>query len=42
MAKYGIPGKFIAIFKSFHNGMLARVMDEGESSETTKVTNGVK
>ena len=24
MAKYGIPQKFIAIVKSFHDGMLAR------------------
>ena len=33
MAKYGIPETFIAIVKSFHEGMLARVLDEGESSE---------
>ena len=40
MAKYGIPEKFIV--KSFHEGMLARVLCEGESSETIQVTNGVK
>ena len=28
--------------KSFHEGMLVRVLDEGESSETFHVTNGVK
>ena len=32
MAKYGIPVKFIV--KSFHEGMLAGVPDEGETSET--------
>ena len=42
MAKYGIPVKFIAVVKSFHEEMLARTMDEGESSETFQVTHGVK
>ena len=42
MVKYGIPEKFIVIVKSFHEGMLARVPDEGESSETIQVTNGIK
>jgi len=42
MAKYGIPESFLAIVKSFHEGMLARGLDEGESSETFQVTNGVK
>ena len=42
MGKYGIPEKFIAIVKLFHEGMLASVLDEGKSSETTQVTNGVK
>ena len=42
IAKYGIPKKLIARVKSFHEGMLARVLDKGKSSETTQVTNGVK
>ena len=42
IAKYGIPDTFIAIVKSYHEEMLARVLDEGESSETVQVTNGVK
>ena len=42
MDKYAIPEKFIAIVKSFHEGMLARLLDEGGSSETFQVRNGVK
>ena len=42
MAKCGIPETFIAIVKLFHEGMLARALDEGESSETFQVRNGVK
>ena len=42
MAKYGISEKVIAIVMSYHEGMLARVLDMGESSETIQVTNGVK
>ena len=42
MAKYDIPDKLVAIVKSFHEGMMARVLDERESSETFRVTNGVK
>ena len=42
MAKYGCPRKFIAIVRQFHDGMLARVQDNGEASEPFSVTNGVK
>ena len=42
MAKYGTPEKFIAIVNSFHEGMLARVLGEVESSENFQVTNGIK
>ena len=42
MAKYGCPGKFIAIIHQFHDGMLARVKDNGETSATFSVSNGVK
>ena len=41
-AKCGISEKVIAIVKSFHEGMLARVIDERESSETIQVTNGIR
>ena len=39
MAKYGWPRKFIAMISQFHDGMLARVQDRGE---TSAVSNGVK
>lgn len=39
MEKYGWPRKFIAMIRQFHDGMLARVQDKGE---TSAVTNGVK
>ena len=42
MAKYGCPRKFIAIIRQFHDGMLARVQDNGEISEPFQVSNGVK
>ena len=39
MAKYGWPRKFIAMIRQFHDSMLARVQDKGE---TSAVSNGVK
>ena len=42
MAKYGCPSKFIAIVRQLHDGMLARVQDNGETSDPFPVTNGVK
>ena len=42
MGKYGCPRKFITITRQFHDGMLARVQDNGEASAPFKVTNGVK
>ena len=42
MAKYGCPRKFISIVRQFHDGMQARVQDNGESSQPFPVTNGVK
>ena len=38
----GYPGKFIAIVRQFHDGMTARVLEDGDSSEAFQVTNGVK
>ena len=45
MAKFGSPTKFIAIMRQFHDGMLARVKNDGEDGEFSDpfpVTNGVK
>ena len=42
MAKFGCPAKFIAARRQFHDGMLARVLNDGESSGPFLVTNGVK
>ena len=42
MAKFGCPGKFITMVRQFHDGMLARVLDEGDCSDAFPVTNGVK
>ena len=42
MAKCGCPEKFVAIVKQFHDGMMARVLDNGNSSNAFQVTNGVK
>lgn len=42
MAKYGCPTKFVSIVRQFHDGMHARVQDNGETSQPFPVTNGVK
>ena len=42
MAKFGCPDKFIAMVRWFHDGMLARVQNDGEFSDSFPVTNGVK
>ena len=42
MAKFGCPAKFIAMVRQFHDGMLARVQNDGEFSAPLPVTNGVK
>ena len=42
MAKFGCPTKFIAMVRQFHDGMLARVQNDGEFSDPLPVTNGVK
>ena len=39
MSKLGCPDKFIALVRSFHDGMQVRVQDDGESSEPILVTN---
>ena len=42
MAKFGCPAEFIAKVRLFHDGMLARVQNDGEFSFPFPVTNGVK
>ena len=42
MAKFGCPAIFIAMVRQFHDGMLARVQNDGEFSDHFPVTNGVK
>ena len=42
MFKFGCPAKFISIVRQLHDGMMARVQDNGEASEAFPVTNGIK
>eukprot|EP00745_Piridium_sociabile_P031931 TRINITY_DN5319_c0_g1_i2.p2 TRINITY_DN5319_c0_g1~~TRINITY_DN5319_c0_g1_i2.p2 ORF type:complete len:181 (-),score=46.77 TRINITY_DN5319_c0_g1_i2:857-1399(-) len=42
MSKFGCPENFISIVRQFHDGMMARVLDDGDASEAFPVTNGVK
>ena len=42
MAKFGCPAKLTAMVRQFHDGMLARVQNDGEFSDPFPVTNGVK
>ena len=42
MAEFGCPAKFIAMVRQFHDGMLARVQNDGDFSDPFPVTNGVK
>ena len=42
MAKYGCPDKFITMVRQLHVGMLARVLHDGDLSESFAVTNGAK
>lgn len=40
--KFGCPEKMIAVIHSVHGGMMARMMERGDSSEAFPVTNGTK
>ncbi|XP_063597258.1 uncharacterized protein LOC134773939 [Penaeus indicus] len=42
MEKFGCPSKFITIVWQFHDGILVKVLDDGDKSEAFPVTNGVK
>ncbi|BHF70614.1 hypothetical protein SprV_0301366700 [Sparganum proliferum] len=42
MQKFGCPERFIQMVRQLHDGMMARVTDNGAVSEASAVTNGVK
>nr|VZH93664.1 unnamed protein product [Spirometra erinaceieuropaei] len=42
MQKFGCPERFIQMVRQLHDGMMARVTDNGAVSEAFAVTNGVK
>ena len=42
MAKFGCPTRFIAMVNQLHDGILARVQNDGEFSDPFPVTNDVK
>ena len=42
MKKFGCPDKFVPVVRQFHEGMVARVLDDGEELEPFLVTNCVK
>lgn len=42
LSRIGCPDKFIDIICSFHDGMLARVLESGELSEAFTVSNSTK
>ena len=42
MAKFGCPANFIALVRQFHDGMPARVKNDGELSDSFPVTNGAE
>ena len=42
MAKSGCPPRYIAMVRQFHDGMQARVQNDGQYTEPFPVTNGVK
>ena len=42
IAKFGCPPRFIEMVRQFHDGMQARVQNDGEFSEPFAVANGVK
>ena len=42
IAKYGCPWKFVTTVRQLHDGMLAKVQDNGEISQPFPVSNGVK
>ena len=42
LSRLGCPAKFVSMIKAFHEGMMARVTENGAVSDPFPVTNGVK
>jgi len=42
MSQIGCTDRFVKIVRLFHDGMMARVLDDGKASDPFQVTNGVK
>ena len=42
MSKFGCPDRFVKIVRQFHDGMMARVLDDGNALDLFPVTSGVK
>ena len=42
LSKLGCPERFVSIIRSFHEGMMARVIEHGSASDPFPVSNGVK
>ena len=40
--RFGYPEKLVSLIESFHDGMQARVQENGEQSEALPVKNGLK
>ena len=42
LAKVGCPDTCVDVIRSFHDGMMARVQDQGTESDAFTVSNGTK
>ncbi|XP_055998155.1 uncharacterized protein LOC130047376 [Ostrea edulis] len=42
MEKFGCPSKFVTFVRQFHDGMIVKVLGDGDESEASPVTNSVK
>ena len=42
LSKLGCPPRFVQVFRSFHDGMFCRVIENGDASDPFPVSNGVK
>ena len=42
MSKFGCPDRFIHMVQQFHDGVMARVLDDGDCPSVFPITNRVK
>ena len=42
LSRFGCPPKFLCMIRAFHEGMMARVIENGDVSDPFPVSNGVK